>query len=105
MSRLSNSEKYIVCKGFKRFNPEIINILNKYYDHEKNLYLEIPHKFIEKINEYNNIFVKNQIDYINKILQFDCKNISDKIKFQIKNSYEWCIKYNIPINLECIYLN
>jgi len=104
VSRSSNSEKYIVCKGFKGFNKEIIDLFNKYYTNENQLYLDLPEKFIEIIKKYNNIFVDNQIKYINTILKFSCKNIEEKIKLQIKNSYDWCVKYDIPINNECIYL-
>lgn len=98
VSRISNSEKYIICKGYKGFNKEIIDILSKYYNNVENLYIEIPNKFIEVIKEYNNIFVKNQINYINEILKFDCKNINRRIENQIKYSKEWCEKYNIPVN-------
>ena len=98
VSRISNSEKYIICKGYKGFNKEIIDILSKYYNNVENLYIEIPNKFIEVIKEYNNIFVENQINYINEILKFDCKNINRRIENQIKYSKEWCEKYNIPVN-------
>ena len=104
ISRLSNSEKYIVCKGFKGFNKEIINILSKYYNTADKLYIELPEKFINIIRDYNSSFVQNQIDYINNILKFDCKNINDRIKKQILNSKEWCEKYELPLNGNCIYL-
>lgn len=104
ISRLSNSEKYIVCKGFKPFNKEIIDLLDKYYDNVNNLHIDIPSEFINKIKEYNNIFVNNQMNYIKNILKFNVKNISERIKEQIKYSYDWCIEYKIPINNDCIYL-
>ena len=98
VSRISNSEKYIVCKGFKGFNKEIVDILTSYYSNVNNLHIELPQKFIDIIKEYNDIFVQNQIDYINEILKFNCKNINERIKNQIIYSKEWCEKYNIPIN-------
>ena len=104
ISRLSNSEKYIVCNGFKGFNKEIISILSKYYINTDLLHIELSDKFIKIIQEYNNIFVQNQIDYINNILEFNCKNINERIKNQIKYSKEWCEKYDININEDCIYL-
>ena len=104
ISRLSNSEKYIVCKGFKPFNKEIIDLLDKYFDNVNNLHIDIPLEFINKIKEYNNIFVNNQINYIKNILKFNVKNINERIKDQIQFSYDWCIKYRLPINKDCIYL-
>jgi len=98
VSRISNSEKYIVCKGFKGFNKEIMDILTNYYSNVNNLHIDLPNKFIDIIKVYNNIFVNNQIDYINEILKFDCKNINERIKKQVRNSKEWCEKYKIPIN-------
>ena len=104
VSRLSNSEKYIVCKGFKPFNKEIIDLLDKYFDNVNNLHIDIPKEFINKINEYNNIFVNNQINYIKNILKFNVKNINERVKDQIQFSYDWCVKYKIPINNDYIYL-
>ena len=104
ISRLSNSEKYIVCKGFKPFNKEIIDLLDKFYDNCNNLHINIPEEFIEIINEYNNLFVNNQINYINNILKFNVRNINERIKEQIQCSYDWCVKYGIPVNQECVYL-
>ena len=60
--------------------------------------------FIKIINEYNNLFVQNQINYIKNILKFNVRNINTRIKEQIKCSYDWCLKYEIPINQESIYL-
>ena len=104
ISRLSNSEKYIVCKGFKPFNKEITDLLELYYDESDNLHIDVPKEFIYKINEYNNLFVNNQIDYIKKILKFNVNNINERIKEQVKYSFDWCVKYSIPINKGCIYL-
>lgn len=104
ISRLSNSEKYIVCKGFKPFNKEIIDLMDQYYDNCNNLYIDVPSEFIDKIQAYNNLFVNNQINYIKNILKFNVKNISERIKEQIQCSYDWCVKYRIPINDDCIYL-
>ena len=98
VSRISNSEKYLVCKGFKGFNKEIVDLLTNYYSNVNNLHIELPNEFIDIIKEYNNIFVQNQIDYINEILKFNCKNINERIKNQIIYSKEWCEKYKIPIN-------
>ena len=101
---MSNYEKYIECKGFKPFNKEIIDLMDQYYDNCNNLHIDVPKEFIDKIHEYNNLFVNNQINYIKTILKFNVKNINERIKEQIQCSYDWCVKYRIPINDDCIYL-
>tara|TARA_B110001469_G_scaffold127602_1_gene149215 strand:+ start:731 stop:1747 length:1017 start_codon:yes stop_codon:yes gene_type:complete len=94
-SRSTNSEKYIVCKNYKK-NQYIIDIMKLNWDCKKKLFLKISIDFYNKIYEYNKLFVKNQIDHINKTLQYT--NIID----DVKNKYcvEWCIKYNMPYNLK-----
>ena len=104
-SRPSNSEKYIICKGFKGYNKQISNILciNKENDI---LPIQISDIFLHKIKEYNLIFIKQQIHCINQIL-INIKNksynkyIDNK---QVKIIIDWCKTYNMPINTNCIYL-
>lgn len=101
-SRLSNSEKYIICRNFN--GDKIVNIKNimlKYYDRCEDLYINIPESFITDIVDYNNIFTENQIKVIDSVI----KNIN-KIKSnsltasleQIELAKKWCRDYNLPIN-------
>ena len=101
-SRLSNSEKYIVCDGFIGCNKDLIDNMSKRYDGE--IILDIPDTFIKDILNYNDKFVETQIKTIRKIISnievvTDIKPTSE----QIKNAREWCLKYNLPINENCIY--
>lgn len=94
MSRSSNSEKYIVCKGFKN-NTNIIKLLLDNYNHT--LYLDIPETFIDNIRIYNEYYITNQINTIQKII----KNINNNVKkypsmFQLEKSKKWCIDYKLP---------
>tara|TARA_Y100001980_G_C14547174_1_gene327593 strand:- start:20 stop:1087 length:1068 start_codon:yes stop_codon:yes gene_type:complete len=101
-SRLSNSEKYIVCEGFNGCNIDIINAMQKKYD--GNITIDVPDTFIKEILEYNDIFVEKQIETIREIISNTEINGDIKpTKEQIKNAMEWCLKYELPVNESCIY--
>ena len=96
MSRESNSEKYIVCKGFHK-NIGLSNLMLNNFEEPNNIDIKIPEEFIFKINNIIKIFINNQISNINSIL----KNIERKKKLDknnyIKHSVDWCKKYNIKV--------
>jgi len=101
-SRLSNSEKYIVCEGFIGCNREIIDAMHKKYNGD--LIIDVPETFIKEILEYNDLFVDTQMKTIKEIILNT--NIDGDIRpteEQIKNAHEWCLKYDLPINGNCIY--
>ena len=104
-SRQSNSEKYIVCRGFKGYNKYLNNILCCNFGN-KILPIKIPDKFINFINIYHKQFINNQINRINNTLQLiNNRRFNDKpTKQQIKLAINWCKKYQIPLNKTCIYL-
>lgn len=96
-SRLSNSEKYIVCKNYKK-NDEIINLMYEYFDKCNKLYIYIPLSFINDIKKYNIDYINLQIKTIKKIISnIDFKQKYDKNE-RISTAIEWCKKYNVPIN-------
>ena len=104
-SRVSNSEKYIVCKGFKGYDKDITNIMCSYFDHDM-LPVVLPEEFIKMIIHYHSSFVNNQITHITATL----KLISDRVKYdkptrvQLRKAREWCKKYKIKENKGCMYL-
>lgn len=103
-SRLSNSEKYIVCQGFNGYNRDIIETMSKNYDNDKDMVIDVPDTFIKELLEYNDQFVNTQISTIREIIS----NVEDSCDIkptreQIKNAKEWCQKYELPINENCIY--
>lgn len=102
-SRLSNSEKYIVCEHYNGLNLEIVRSMEKHYK-DGNLIIDVPLDFIEEILKYNDIFVEKQINTINEIISNINSDIDIKpSKEQIKIAKEWCIKYGLPVNESCIY--
>ena len=105
MSRLSNSEKYIICKGFKGYNQSLVNLMMHHFE-KNDLTIEIPTSFIEEIYNFNDLYISEQINHIqNGINIIKNKYITDKpSQKQIKKSIQWCKKYKLPINQECFYL-
>ena len=129
-SRPANSEKYIICMNFlnkisenhkdellyniKRWNS-MIESKNETY--KKEYFIDIVNiksrsQLIHELNIYNKNYLNYQKKSLNKILDIAKNNpssIIDKkeydilIKTQVQNAYNWCIKYNIPINNESIY--
>ena len=104
-SRQSNSEKYIVCRGFKGYNKQLSNIMCQHFG-KTNLPIQLPTKFSLIINSYHKQFINQQISKINNTLKLiKERRILDKpSQQQIRLAIEWCKKYEIPINKECIYL-
>ena len=116
-SRLANSEKYIVCKGFKKYPEKLINnIIEKYSTLKTSLYIsEILHNnldyyYLNKIEEYNAIFGQQQIENINATLNLiSCKNRNEKLDILKKNNIQkcntWCEKNNIVHNKNLLSTN
>tara|TARA_Y100000389_G_scaffold202294_1_gene247187 strand:- start:730 stop:1809 length:1080 start_codon:yes stop_codon:yes gene_type:complete len=104
-SRQSNSEKYIVCQGFKGYNVVVSNLLCTHFSKDI-LPLELPQVFIDMINSYHTQFIENQIIRINHTLYLilQRRNLDKPTKHQISLAVEWCKKYEIKINKSCIYL-
>ena len=100
-SRLSNSEKYIVCKGFRGINNVIMEHLKENFNNIENLNIFVPDSFIQQINEYNIKFIENQKKNINEVLNIVNNNKHIKntpTLFQIQTAKKWCNKYNLKIN-------
>jgi len=120
-SRLANSEKYLVCKGFRLDNSDcyysmflsIFNEMGK-YDDDPNispydlsisnlLKIKIPYYFIIKLEEINAVIGQHQIENINTTINLIHNNIKkDKLETlkrnNIQKSVQWCIKHKISYN-------
>lgn len=119
-SRPANSEKYIVCLYYKNnlskeYLEKLLNIIQIWQNLDiseddsiifKNI--KVDNKFIQKLDEYNEKYMDNQIYYLNNTINLAEKKI-DKDKYyeiiqkQVQNAIEWCEKYNIEINKNSIY--
>tara|TARA_B110000285_G_scaffold22351_1_gene21617 strand:+ start:10850 stop:12013 length:1164 start_codon:yes stop_codon:yes gene_type:complete len=100
-SRLANSEKYIVCKGFKKYPEKLINkIIHIYPGLKKTAFVcsfldfKLDYLYINKIEEYNAIFGQQQIENINATLSLiSCKNKNDRLEYLKKNHIQKCIQW------------
>jgi 23S rRNA U2552 (ribose-2'-O)-methylase RlmE/FtsJ len=114
-SRIANSEKYVVCKGFKYANvrllyPLFASLLEKMNDlcvEESNiitsvLTVDIPLALKNKLIELNAVFGQQQIENIKYTIQLinEQDKKYDKInrckKHNLQKALEWCTRYKIP---------
>lgn len=102
-SRPANSEKYIVVKGFrgvtKRFLAYFHNSIDRWTENISPQ-IDVPQAFIDKVAEFNRVFVKNQIFSINKTLNLsnnkqDNETLVGIKEKQVYTAREWCKQYNI----------
>ena len=109
-SRPANSEKYLVCKGFRGISDDTLenmyNIVRNWDDkliNNRILSNEIPKDLIYSIYNINKIVIKTQVDNIlrtiillsNRLNSYDIKNIKN---VQIIYAVEWAKKYKIDID-------
>ena len=112
MSRIANSEKYIICTGYNPINiidwTNLLSILiiwnNIKNDNiHPNSIFNINPQTNGKITQYNSNIIKNQIIHILNTINL-IKNpphniwITHNTKIQKELAIEWCQKYNIPYN-------
>jgi 23S rRNA U2552 (ribose-2'-O)-methylase RlmE/FtsJ len=109
-SRFANSEKYVVCQGFKY--DDTSSYYTKFYDMIKELYenpkqcissifrFSVPLAFIREVEELNCILGKKQLNTIHNTLMMIQEQRSDKIdrlrKMNIEKCAQWCLKNNVP---------
>ena len=105
MSRLSNSEKYVVCRGFRGAPVELLNHLTHHFNDNQ---IEIPVNvsFLQKIAEFNESYSKRQRESIQNGLDLirDNKLTYRPTKEQLREGISWCKNYDIPLNHQCQYL-
>ncbi len=105
VSRMTNSEKYIICIGFKGYNRDQINKLCHNFEDNK-LDFPIYESFIKDIMLFNNNYCDIQGDHIMEGIRLikDNKIQNGPTRNHIKKAKDWCNRYDIPINLNCYYL-
>lgn len=97
MSRNTNSEKYIVCIGYKGYDKELINMMLRYFHQE--LEINIPLKFIKNIHTFNINYVKTQIEEIKRGVNMKVEDIKRfPSDIQIEIGVNWCKRFGLEIN-------
>jgi len=121
-SRVANSEKYVVCKGFKRPTSNHDTMVTVFSNFFKRLHELTPlsssgqvsidailrstafHKLhiIHRIEEVNAILGQQQIENIINTVSLVHSKLPDRVdsckKVHIQKCIEWCERYNIPYN-------
>ena len=98
-SRLSNSEKYIVCKGFTGLILDIKNLMIDSYNDLERFKIFVPTSFLNDLDKFNQLFIKIQIKNIIEVLNIiDNISLNKTNKKQIDTAINWCKKYNVDIN-------
>jgi 23S rRNA U2552 (ribose-2'-O)-methylase RlmE/FtsJ len=115
-SRPANSEKYIICKGFKGINDvdldNLYDIIGKWDLNIGNDLLNniiIPNNFMIKLNSYNEYITNIQIDNIKQTLYIieneeNISNITKIIETQKIKAVSWCNNYKIAVNTQSSYI-
>lgn len=105
ISRLSNSEKYIVCTNFRGYNKALVNkMIHNFKDTQIDIKMDL--NFMNMIYNYNSVYSINQMDQINMGIDLITQKKIRKYPSteQINYAIAWCKKYNIPVNQNCFYL-
>lgn len=120
-SRPANSEKYIICQGFKGIDPIYLKKLDivvkslEYIENKKMFLtqifdIDINNNIYQKLNKVNTYFFNTQINNIIKtinIIEMEKTNTLDKnsiVKKQTTYAFSWCKTYTCKINYDSIYL-
>jgi 23S rRNA U2552 (ribose-2'-O)-methylase RlmE/FtsJ len=116
ISRNSNSEKYVVCKGFQGYSTDLMNTLTRHFE-DTHIPLQAHRTFLQRVITYTATYTEQQIHSIEKGLEMvregtELKHIKQKgpyrlmgpTRHQVVLAKQWCQTYNVPINWRCHYL-
>jgi 23S rRNA U2552 (ribose-2'-O)-methylase RlmE/FtsJ len=123
-SRPANSEKYLVCIGYKNLLNEedkayLLYLIQNFQTGVQKLEenetfdifgMRIPGTFFKSIRDYNHLYIQQQKHYLQKTIQLAYERppkeeYEKMIKAQIKNATDWCKKYGVAINYQSSYLH
>lgn len=108
-SRPANSEKYVVCTGFKGPDARLQKALQDAINDPARPLIQVPVSFTKEVVYFNTYYTTHQTANITRTLDFidSCEgngNMNDaltlpKIKQQVENAIRWCHKYNLQISI------
>lgn len=96
MSRITNSEKYIICRNRREVNIENINKMVRNFE-SKEIDIELDDKFVGTLYNINKYHIDKQIDYINKAIKLVKNNKLSRLstEYQRRKAKEWCSINNL----------
>lgn len=109
MSRPCNPEQYFIGKRFTGCSDEILDVLRIWCNIMENnqpleslFSKEYSNDFINTIETIRQKSFKSQIEYLEKVFCIIDTNNDDIIQKYLtnnaKSSYQWCIRFNVPIS-------
>jgi hypothetical protein len=107
-SRPANSEKYIVCEGYKGCCERSLRVLRDaiLLKYPSPLDITPNISFVASIIEFNHIYISCQALYICKTLDMienECTStLSRVVQNQVTKAVKWCHKYKISVALDAI---
>jgi 23S rRNA U2552 (ribose-2'-O)-methylase RlmE/FtsJ len=116
MSRPCNPEQYFIGKGFTGCSDEVLDTMRVWCSVieaseplESLIKNELPSDFKKIIKDLRTASFTKQTEYLEKVFfiidKNDDKIIKNYLKKNEKSSYEWCIKFKVPIISSRCYLD
>ena len=105
MSRVSNSEKYIVCLGFSGASVDLMNQLTHHFN-DNLIDIPVNSAFLKRLSEFNELYTREQ----SKSIQGGVELIKQRklmyrpTQDQVRVGLSWCKTYDMPVNPQCQYL-
>jgi 23S rRNA U2552 (ribose-2'-O)-methylase RlmE/FtsJ len=114
-SRPCNPEQYFIGKGFTGAADEVLDILRLWcsmIENKENINelfkIDYSDEFKNIIEELRKNSFNRQIEYLEKVFDIIEKDNDNIIQKYLKNneisSYEWCIKFKVPISYQRYHL-
>lgn len=105
-SRPCNSERYLICRGFRRCDRNVINLLSEMENHDE--YPDLSGGLCpwspeeqEYLKSHMETFTKSQCDTIEHTFSYAKVDLA---KFDwnehIRNAQQWCSAFRVPGNLQ-----
>ena len=102
-SRPANSEKYVICIGFRKAKSQHLNYLkNGILEEVSKPIISYSSSFEKKIIDVNISYMQQQKNYINMTLMYIDKKSEnmDLLKQQYNKALSWCDFYGMPISVK-----
>ena len=109
MSRPCNPEQYFIGKGFIGCSDEVLDIIRLWCSIlEENqpldslFHTEYSSEFTSIVHRMREESFKSQTEYLERVFDMIDKNDDELIKYYLKKneatSYDWCVRFNVPIS-------